>query len=85
MSVHKSLFIGGALKNVRSVWSRRERLERLMRDGKWEEGDSVYGIPKVRTQVKVAKKKKKAADDVALEGVESAEASTDESAESAEE
>ena len=56
-----------------------------MRDGKWEEGDSVYGIPKVRTQVKVAKKKKKAADDVALEGVESAEASTDESAESAEE
>ncbi|MDP6942199.1 MAG: small basic protein [Planctomycetota bacterium] len=82
MSVHKSLFIGGALKSVRSVWSRRERLERLMRDGKWEEGDSVYGIPKVRTQFKVANKKKKKTEEVAAD---SAEVTTDESAESAEE
>ncbi len=64
MSVHKSLKFDSAAASSRSVLTRRERLERLARDGKWdEESASVYGLPKVRTKFKVvsAKKKKVAA------------------------
>ncbi|KAA3608147.1 MAG: small basic protein [Planctomycetota bacterium] len=53
MSIHKSLFIGGSLTQERSVFTRRERLERLAKEGQWEEGDSPFGIPKVRTKFKV--------------------------------
>ncbi len=61
MSIHKSLFIGGALAKQRSVWTRRERLAVLQREGRWEEGDSVFGLPKVRTKFKIVSKKKKKA------------------------
>lgn len=62
MSIHNSLFIGGALAKDRSVWTRRERLERLMKEGRWnEDGGSVYGLPKVRTKFKVLSKKQKKA------------------------
>ncbi len=53
MSIHKSLYIGGALASSRSVFTRRERIEKLMEKGDFEEGQSVYGLPKVRTQYKV--------------------------------
>ena len=60
MSIHKSLFIGGALDAPRSVLSRRERLETLAKEGRWEEeGNSVFGLPKVRTKFKVLNRKKK--------------------------
>ena len=36
-----------------------ERLEKLMRDGKLTEEDSVYGLPKVRTKFKIKGRKKK--------------------------
>jgi len=67
MSVHKSLKFDSAAATSRSVLSRRERLELLIRDGKWDESSSVYGLPKVRTKFKVlgAKKKKVAVDEVA--------------------
>ncbi|RMH04595.1 MAG: small basic protein [Planctomycetota bacterium] len=62
MSIHKSLFIGGALTKERSVLTRRERLQRLKTEGRWTEGeDSVYGLPKVRTKFKVLTKKQKKA------------------------
>ena len=68
MSIHKSLFIGGALESQRSVFTRRERLEALMREGRWEEGDdSVFGIPKVRTSFKVLSRKQKKAKEAAAE------------------
>ncbi len=62
MSIHKSLFIGGALAKQRSVLTRRERLDQLVTEGRWSEGDdSVYGLPKVRTKFKVLTKKQKKA------------------------
>ncbi|MBC8327264.1 MAG: small basic protein [Planctomycetes bacterium] len=62
MSIHKSLFIGGALATDRSVLTRRERLDRLVTEGRWsEDQDSVYGLPKVRTKFKVLTKKQKKA------------------------
>lgn len=57
MSVHKSLFIGGAVTSDRSVFTRRERLETLQKEGNWKEGDSPFGIPKVRTKFKVLTRK----------------------------
>ena len=79
MSIHKSLNIQGTLNTERSVWTRRERIEKLKEEGRWdEECDSPFGLPKVRTRFKVLGKKKK--DDVATdaavlaEGEEGAEA-----------
>ena len=60
MSIHKSLNIQGALNTERSVWTRRERIEKLIEEGRWdEEADSPFGLPKVRTRFKVIGKKKK--------------------------
>lgn len=64
MSIHKSLFIGGAQAKERSVWTRRERLEVLMREGRWDpeaEEGSVFGLPKVRTRWKVLSRKQRKA------------------------
>lgn len=57
MSIHKSLSLGSGLSQDRSVFTRRERIERLMEQGELEEGRSVYGLPKVRTKFKVLTKK----------------------------
>ena len=79
MSIHKSLYIGGALSAKRSVFTRRERVDQLMEKGELEEGNSVFGLPKVRTQHKVMSKKQlKALAAVQIEAT----ASTDEEAES---
>ena len=58
MSIHKSLNIQGTLNTERSVWTRRERIEKLKEEGRWDEGsDSPFGLPKVRTRFKVLGKK----------------------------
>jgi small basic protein (TIGR04137 family) len=58
MSIHRSLATRGALARTRNVLTRIERLQSLKAAGKWsEEESSIFGIPKVRTHVKVAKKK----------------------------
>ena len=46
------------MKN-RSVLSRAERLTRLKDQERWQEGDSVLGMPKVRVYKLTLKKKKK--------------------------
>lgn len=61
MSIHRSLVTHGRLVRGRSVLTRSERLVRLQKEGRWKEGDSVFGLPKVRTLFKVAKRKKEAA------------------------
>jgi small basic protein (TIGR04137 family) len=43
----------------RNVWTRIERIEKLLEQQKWAVGDPVLGIPKVRTSFKKAGKKKK--------------------------
>ena len=59
MSLHKSLSTGGKLSRTRNVWTRAERMEKLREEGRYIEGDPVYGLPKVRTVFKAKGKKKK--------------------------
>lgn len=62
MSVHKSLQLGSGLSTARSVWTRRERIERLREEGRLKgEDGSPLGLPKVRTKLKAVVKKKKEA------------------------
>ncbi len=58
MSIDRSLRVQGASLKSRSVLSRMERLEKLERARKWKDGDSVLGLPKVRTVFKQKSKKK---------------------------
>ncbi len=57
MSIHSSLKMSGKLSGERNVWTRMERIQALKREGRWNEGDSVTGLPKVRTRFKVKSKK----------------------------
>lgn len=57
MSIHKSLKSSGGMRGSRSVWTRVERLNVLKKEGRWSEGDSVVGLPKVRTKFKSKSKK----------------------------
>ena len=58
MSIHPSLRGADSLVGERSVLTRIERLQKLQATGKFDaETDSVFGLPKVRTKFKVAKKK----------------------------
>jgi small basic protein (TIGR04137 family) len=57
MSIHSSLKMSGTGKGSRSVWTRTERLAALRKEGRWQPGDSVLGLPKVRTKFKVKTKK----------------------------
>jgi len=60
VSIHKSLVSKNKLKRQRNVLTRSERLEKLNDEGKWHEGDSVFGLPTTRViKVKTGKKKKK--------------------------
>lgn len=72
MSIHSSLKISGALVGRRSVWTRAERLEALKKGGRWQAGDAVIGLPKVRTGFKTKSKKQLKADATAAksEGAE---------------
>jgi small basic protein (TIGR04137 family) len=57
MSIHKSLNLGGGISTQRSVWTRRERIEKLLEDGRFGDGDRPTGLPKVRTNYKVLTRK----------------------------
>jgi len=59
MTIHPSLKGADTLVGDRSVLTRVERIQKLVKDGKLdEESNSAYGLPKVRTKFKVAKSKK---------------------------
>ena len=69
MSQHPSLRVSDKDKKQRSVLKRHERIKILKEKEKWEEDDSVFGLPKVKiTRFKI--KKEKAA--AAVEGAEGA-------------
>jgi len=57
MSMDKSLIAKSALQRRRNVLSRTERIERLEQEEKWQEGESVFGIPKVVVARAVKRKK----------------------------
>ena len=47
MSIDRSLKIKDALSRHRNVLSRAERIEKLIEEERWSEGDSLLGLPKV--------------------------------------
>ncbi len=60
MSLHKSLVSKAALKRHRNVLSRAERVKRLVDEETWQEGRSVFSLPKVKIRrVKAGGKQKK--------------------------
>lgn len=58
MSMHKSLIPKEKFGGRRSVLRRAERIVALQKGGKWQDGQSVFGLPKLK--VVVVKQKKKA-------------------------
>lgn len=60
MSIDKSLRRKNSLERARNVLNRAERIKVLQNEERWKDGQSPYGLPKVRV-MKVAKKAKKAA------------------------
>ncbi len=59
MSIDRSLKLKGALTRHRNVLNRAERIERLKGEERWEEGDELFGLPKVANRkVSVGKKTK---------------------------
>ena len=81
MTIDSSLRVRRGTQGNRNVLTRAERLEKLQETERWKEGDSVFGLPKVRVEKVAFKKKKKVkkleddADDAAVEtGAEETEA-----------
>ena len=67
MSLHRSLVTKSRLARRRNVLTRAERVEKLVQAKKLAEGDSVFGLPKVkvsriRKRAKVKKKKEEKAE-----------------------
>ncbi len=58
MTIDKSLKVQRGLIKNRSVLTRTERIARLIDADRWQEGDPVLGLPKVRV-IKISLKKKK--------------------------
>jgi small basic protein (TIGR04137 family) len=64
MTMDKSLRVRAGMTRARSVLTRDERIKRLTDADRWKEGDSPYGLPKVRVyKLAMKKKKKKAKED----------------------
>jgi small basic protein (TIGR04137 family) len=59
MTIDKSLRVRRGQTSNRSVLTRNERLTKLKETERWAEGQSPFGIPKVRVTKLVMKKKKK--------------------------
>jgi small basic protein (TIGR04137 family) len=70
----KSLRIHRGLIRARSVLSRAERIERLKAQDRWQEGESPFGLSKVRVYKMSVKKKKKKKEEEGAEGAEGTEA-----------
>jgi len=57
MSIHSSLRLGGGKSGAfRNVLKRYERLRYLMANGRWTEGQSVFGLPKIKAEKRKVKK-----------------------------
>ena len=73
MTMDKSLRVRTGMARARSVLTRDERIKRLKDAERWKEGDTPFGLPKVRVYKLAMKKKKKKA----KEGEEGAEAAAE--------
>jgi len=61
MSIHPSLNTSKNDKKSRSVLKRTERIKKLVDEDKWEEGQNIFGLPKLKATKMKAIKKEKAA------------------------
>ena len=77
MTIDKSLKIRRGLIRTRNVLTRAERIAKLAETDRWQEGDTPFGLAKVRVQKMVMKKKKKKKEEEGegAEGTETSEAS----------
>jgi small basic protein (TIGR04137 family) len=71
MTMDKSLHVRLGLARTRSVLNRAERIARLKSADRWKEGESPFGLAKVRVY-KLAMKKKKKKKEEGEEGAEGA-------------
>jgi len=51
MSLDRTLKTSGGLVRKRSVLKRSERLAVLHEEGQWKPGETVFGLPKVKTVI----------------------------------
>lgn len=72
MTMDKSLKVRLGLARARSVLNRAERIERLKTADRWKDGDSPFGLAKVRVFKLAMKKKKKKKEEEGVEGAEGA-------------
>lgn len=70
MSIDKTLKIRRATVRNRCVLTRAERIARLKELERWHEGDSPFGLPKVRVSKITIKKKKKSKKEEAAQAAE---------------
>ena len=68
MTMDKSLKMRRGSNAARSVLTRGERLQRLKAADRWNDGDSPFGLPKVRVYKLAIKKKKKKKEEEGAEG-----------------
>ena len=68
MSIDKSLRRKNSLERARSVLTRGERISKLMSDDRWKDGQSPYGLPKVKVVKLAVKKAKKVKEEEEGEG-----------------
>jgi small basic protein (TIGR04137 family) len=50
MAQHRSLKSATKIKARRNVLKRFERVEQLKRQGRWKEGQRVFGLPKTKPE-----------------------------------
>ena len=50
MSQHPTLKVSGKIRKKRNVLKRFERIDILSEDGRWKEGDKVFGLPKTKRE-----------------------------------
>ncbi len=72
MTMDKSLRVRAGMTRARSVLTRDERIKRLKDAERWKEGDTPFGLPKVRVYKLAMKKKKKKAKEEGEEGADAA-------------
>jgi small basic protein (TIGR04137 family) len=77
MSIDRSLKIKGALARHRNVLTRAERVGKLKDEERWQEEDSVLGLPKVAHRKSHAGRKAKEAIAKAGEGEAAATGTTE--------
>ncbi|MFH1995640.1 MAG: small basic protein [Candidatus Omnitrophota bacterium] len=70
MTQHPSLKSSDNDKKQRSVLKRFERLRHLHEKGKWNDGDSIFGMQKIKIVKFKIKKEKAAAEETPAEGAE---------------